>query len=150
MMSPIIEKHYPLFTSLVITVLGWIAFSHFPEIKLRYDIYSAAISISSILLGFLITTQSLLFAIDNSAVIQGLKQSGSYRQLCMYLMNAINTSFAAAVLNLVLLFVPIKDGLDRQPQDIYIFSIWLFIVSISIISTQRSVSLLNNLIQRYK
>ena len=84
-MSSFIENYYPMFISLATTALGWIVFLHFPEVKLRSDIYSSAISISSILLGFLITTQSLLFAIDNSPVIQGLRQAGSYKKLSSYL-----------------------------------------------------------------
>ena len=47
-------------------------------------------------------------------------------------MDAINASFVAAVFNLAVMLIPIKDGLARQPQDIYIFSAWLFTISISI------------------
>jgi hypothetical protein len=148
-MSPNIEKYYPLFISTVVTVIGFTAFIYFPSARLRYDILSASISISSIMVAFLITTQSLLFAIDSSAIIRGLKEAGVYKKLSIYLMNAINSSFFSAIISLVALFVELKDKEVRQSNEIFFFPLWLFITSFAISSCYRVIRLLNKIIQNY-
>jgi hypothetical protein len=149
-MPSIVEKYYPLFMSTVIAVLGSVAFSYLPSIRVRYDILSASISISSILVGFLITTQSLLFAIDSSSVIRGLKESGVYKKLSLYLMNAINASFFSAILSLAALFFDLKDTTARQPVELYFSGCWFFITSLAISRCYRVIYLLNKIIRDYK
>lgn len=149
-MSLFIEKHYPFFLSVAIMVIGNMVFLHYSEIKLRYDIFATTISIGSILLGFLVTTLSILFAISSSTIIKELKQSGAYRLITRYLMSAINSSFLALVINLIGLLIPLRSGISRYPEEIYIFSVWIFSTALPIIATQRALWLLNKMIQNYK
>jgi hypothetical protein len=107
-MPSIVEKFYPLFISTLITVvIGYARFTQLTNIRLRYDILAASISISSIFVGFLITTITLIFAMDATSIIKGFKEAGVYKKLIAYLMEAISTSFFSAILSLVGLFVEI-------------------------------------------
>jgi hypothetical protein len=149
-MNPSVEKYYPLTVSSILCCISYIVIPHFPHIRLRTDILAASISISGIVIGFLITTQSILFAIDNSPIIKSLKQFDVYKKLISYLMNAIHWSFLVAIINLVGLFIQFKIGEVITSFQLIYSLFWIFTISGMALSCYRVVRLLNKLLQKNK
>jgi hypothetical protein len=149
-MPSIVEKFYPLFISTLITAItGYTTFNHLTNVRLRYDILSASISISSIFVGFLITTITLIFAMDGTPIIKGFKEAKVYKKLTSYLMQAISTSFFSAIFSLTGLFIEIKE---KGPVQLFesIFSLlWLFATSLAILYCQRVILCLAQIIKYY-
>jgi type III secretory pathway component EscU len=149
-MNPQAEKHYPLAISLILLGMSRVFISYFPDIKLRTDILAASISISGIVIGFLITTQSILFAIDNSSIIKALKQLKVYNKLVSYLMSAIHWSFLVAIINLIGLFIQFKAEEASTSIQLNYSLVWIFTISGMALSCYRIVRLLNRVLMQHK
>lgn len=146
-MPSFVEKFYPLLISTLVTVLGYAAFDRWTSIRLRYDILSASIGISSITISLLIATLAILLAIDNSPVIRSLKGMGVYKELSTYLMSAVNASFTSAVISLFGLFIELKEV--RQQGEILFVLLWLFTTSLAILHSHRVIFLLSKIINQH-
>ncbi len=57
------------------------------------DLFSSAMQVSSITIGFLITAFSILVTIENKHIVQQLKKAGVYNKLINYFADAIKWSF---------------------------------------------------------
>jgi len=72
------------------------------------DILAQSISVSSIIVGFLVAAKSILIALDDKPIIRRLKELKKYNTLVNYFFNAIILSFIWALCSGILLFFPIS------------------------------------------
>lgn len=139
-----IERWYPLILSFTVSCIAANFYNIYPIPELTKDILSATINISTITIGFLSATQSILLALENRQVIKDIKASGSYKKLTSYLMDAITYSFILAIVSLIGLFFD-----PKKLQEFYLlcFIIWLFVLSISGLSCYRVIRLCNKILR---
>jgi hypothetical protein len=70
------------------------------------DILAQSISVSSIIVGFLVASKSILIALDDKPIVIKLKATGKYSLIVKYFMRAIIVSFIWAISSGTLLFLP--------------------------------------------
>jgi hypothetical protein len=99
------------------------------------ELFSAVISVSSIAVGFLATSKSIMLSLDKRRVIRQLKDIGVYGTLLSYLMTAVNWSFATAIFTALALFV----DTSRKVPDWYpnAFAVWIFVTITAALSCYR-------------
>lgn len=109
-MSARIEKAYPIIGSLgVAAVVGLL----FPATKVPSDlgnVFSGALNIGAIAVGFLATAKSILISMEGRRVVAQLRRTGHYAVIVGYLVDATRGAFLLAVYSIV--------GLVVQPPSI--------------------------------
>jgi len=140
-----IEKWYPLAISAVIVCIAVKLHDIYPLPNLNKEVLAATINISTITIGFLSATQSILLALENKQVIKDLKSFGTYSLLTSYLLDAITWSFLLAIVGMIGLFFEPKDTLVFYIFCYYI--IWLFVLSTTGLSCYRVIKLFNKILK---
>ena len=140
------ERWYPLgiSTAIACIVVKIHVYDAYPIPSLNKEVLAATINISTITIGFLSATQSILLALENKQIIKDLKSSGTYVKLTSYLMDAITWSFMLAIVSMLGLFFETKDILSFYIFCYYIT--WLVVLSITGLSCYRVVRLFNKIL----
>lgn len=137
-----IEKNFEY----VIAILVFLACLHFqlsaPE-KIG-DILAQSISVSSIIVGFLVAAKSILIALDDKPIIKKLKDLKNYKILVDYFLNAIILSFIWALCSGTLLFFP--TSIFALHHHI-IFAGWLGLAVGSICACAKIINLLGKILK---
>lgn len=109
------------------------------------SIFSVAINVSAIAVGFLITVKSILFSIENKKSIRQLKDAGYFSKFIGYIVTAIYWSFFMAILSAILLFVDfsIKTSLNET-----ILGAWIFVIIGSVTSCYRVIHIFTKILTR--
>ena len=89
------------------------------------QLFTAAITISAISVGFIATAKSILISIRGTKVVKWMKDGGTYDQVVNYLMSAVNWCLGVAIVSaLALLF----DYATVKVWHGYAFMFWVFCV----------------------
>jgi uncharacterized membrane protein len=133
-----IERWHPLLLSFIITAGYFCFFSKNSAPDSIKDLFSAMISLCGITIGFLATAQSILFSIDKKYVVQQLKNTGVYKKLINYFMEAIRWSFLLAIFSSVGLLMDLKTQQAWHPLA---FGAWIFLVAAAGFSYYRVINI---------
>lgn len=125
-MNAKIERWFPLLTG-GFTAACYISFlrGYFLPSSVR-DLFSSAMQISSITIGFLITAFSILVTIEDKHIVQQLKQAGVYNKLINYFLDAIQWSFILIAVSSIGLLI---DFNSQESWHSLAFAIWLFVLT---------------------
>ena len=106
------------------------------------ELLSATLNISAIIVGFLGTAKSILFALVDTDRIKVLKMHGSYMNMISYLIFAITCSMLLAIFTACCLLI------DMQNEHTYVYAaVWLFMASLSACSFYQVILTLNSLLR---
>lgn len=108
------------------------------------DILAQSISVSSIIVGFLVAAKSILIALDDKPIIGRLKKLGKYNLLVSYFMRAIIASFVWSLSSGTLMFLP-TTMLTKYHHVIIAF--WFGLSAISITSCAKIIHLLGGILK---
>lgn len=98
-MSVFIEKWYPMILGLAAFGLGAWYFGKNPIPVAMHDLFSAAVSIGAIAVGFLGTAMAILFSIEHRWIVKQVKRAGLFERLIGFLLYAIWGCLLLAVLS---------------------------------------------------
>lgn len=127
-----IEKFYPLFLSIVAGLLYFLFGSTFNHAKSLDTLFTTLISISSIMMGFMLTSKSILFSIQDNDAVRRLKSSDGYQCLIRYILDSIHSCLLLAVYSGVCLFHGVTI------DNTYLMSLLIFAISYAALSFYRS------------
>lgn len=141
-----IEKWYPLIIGTLAALISFglerrYSFQLPPSMK---DVLTATTTLSSIIVAFLAAVQAILFSINHEQVIRNLKQASVYNKLINYLMDAIHWSILLAVTSSAGL---ILDFSVTQKWYSYAFYIWIFVLTVALMSCYRIIRLFNRILR---
>lgn len=108
------------------------------------DLFSSAMQVSSITIGFLATALSVLLSIESKNIIQQLKNAGVYKKLVNYFVIAVNWSFALVIFSAICLL------LDFKVQWIWnsvTFAAWLFALTGTAASCYRVIDIFASILR---
>lgn len=108
------------------------------------NLFATIVSICAVSIGFLATTESILFSIHDRKIIEWIKNAGLYNDLVNYLMSAIHLCFLWAILSAL--------GIILDPNDLlcwyqWMIGLWLFLGSAAIISCYRVIYLFSKILR---
>jgi hypothetical protein len=121
------ERSYPIMGAAIVGVVYVVFFRTHAFPSTLHDLFAAVISVGAISVGFLATAKTILISLNDRPVIKKLRESGYYRWLVEYIVEAINWSFAVAALSaggLLLRFA--KEGTDQSWEHALFLTIWWF------------------------
>src|SRR6476646_700209 len=121
-----IERWYPLILGFTVAFSYYCFLSDYSLPASTKDLFSAIINLSGITIGFLATSKSILVAIDKKFAIKQLKNTGTYKRLINYFMDAIHWAFRLIVVTAICLLVDFSQPLEWHS---ILFSIWLFVLA---------------------
>jgi hypothetical protein len=116
------ERWHPIIFGFIAALIYLLFLKNYPLPNTIRDLFSAAINICAITVGFLGTSQSILLSIANKRMIQQLKAADVYNKLIYYFMNAIHWSFALAISSAIGLIINLNQKEVWHP---WIISFWL-------------------------
>lgn len=108
-MGVFIEKWYPMILGLVAFSVGACYLWHNPIPVALRDLFSVAVSIGAIAVGFLGTAMSILYTIERRWIVKQLKRAGLFDRLIGYLLHAIWWCLLLAVLSGAGLLLDLKN-----------------------------------------
>ena len=124
-----VERHYPWVAGLCIAGVWFFRSSTIPPGT--KDLLTSFLNVSAIIVGFLVTSASILLSLDGKWIIQRSKEAGAYRMLVGYLVSATRWWMALALLSAVgIAFVP-PSPLPNwlKPYVVGSFSLWIFVAA---------------------
>jgi len=127
-----IEKFYPLFLSIVAGLFYFLFGSKFNHAKSLDTLFTTLISISSIMMGFMLTSKSILFSIQDNDAVRRLKSSDGYQCLIRYILDSIHSCLLLAVYSGFCLFYSVTI------DNTYLMSLLIFAISYAALSFYRS------------
>lgn len=96
-MSLFIERWYPWIFGAAAGVV-WYRFG--PSLPMDGNFLSSALTLGSILAGFLATAKAILLGMQGSQIMRDLRRSGYIRDLVAYLRSGIYASFSFSIVSL--------------------------------------------------
>lgn len=144
-----VERNYPWVSGLCI---GGISYWFFRSSSIppgTRDLMTSFLNIAAIIVGFLITSQSILMSLDGKWIIQRSKEAGAYRMLVGYLVAATYWWMAAALLSAVgIALVPATPLPDWQkPYAVCMFAFWVFIAATASVAAFRVLSIFSSVLK---
>jgi hypothetical protein len=100
---------------------------------------SGVLSLSGILVGFLATTNALMFAVPDRRALKLLKQLGAFSGIARHLFFDIQIWFIAAISSLVLIFT--MDRLASLHNLRVIIGYWLYLPAVGLVGLWQAMSL---------
>lgn len=92
--------------------------------------FVAVLTVSAIAAGFLGTSLSVLYSIENKAVVQDLVAAGVWPIMLRYVMTAIKWCFGLAVLSAVGMFAVDRMSPENYPKALAVWSLFVFITAL--------------------
>lgn len=117
------EEWNPLICAACASLLAWCLISRFGIPTGTKDLLTAYVSTSGILVGFLATAKTILLSIDSTRVIRNLKRNNHYANLVNYIVRAIFSGIALAVISSVGAVIEWKAP---TPWHARFIILWLF------------------------
>lgn len=137
----ILEQLFPWIGALVAPLL-YFCFWGFLGIAPKADgiakLTSGVLSLSGILVGFLATTNALMFALPDRPTLKRAKQLKAFSGLVDYLFFDLSVWFAAATTSLILVFS--EDRINLHPLRLAI-GLWIYIPALGLFGTWRTMSI---------
>ena len=143
-----IEKWYPLFFGILFAILCSHFYKKNPSPNSFDGLFSAATTLSGIMIGFLATAMSILLTIIKSYVVQQIINAKVYDKLINYFMDAIQGLFILLFLSFIGLFVDITKF--DQFFRISAFGIWSLAFMTSMLSSYRVIRLFASIMRGAK
>ncbi|PSB32852.1 hypothetical protein [Chlorogloea sp. CCALA 695] len=143
-----IEKWYPLFFAISFAILCSYFYKGNPSPNSFDGLFSAATTLSGIMIGFLATAMSILLTIIKSYVVQQVINAKVYDKLINYFIDAIQWLFVLLFLSFIGLFVDITkfDQSFRIPA----FGLWSLAFMTSMLSSYRVIRLFASIMRGAK
>ncbi len=140
-MSLRIEKYHPIIISLIAGILYYFFGNRMPDRNSFESLFTTLISISSIMLGFILTSKSILFSIQGSDAVKRLKSSDGYRHLLEYILSTVNSCLFLAVYSGICLFYKINN------ENILFISVLIFAITLTVLNFYRSTRIFHKLLK---
>ena len=140
------ERWYPFLTGATTTGLLWTLNDDLKK-TIATDLVVPILTLLPIIIGFLIASLTLLYTIQDTSDIKGLKSSSAFKGLVDYHVAGIGLGSVAALLALAVLVVCKPDNAHLVSgfwRDAYFYT-WLFFTGWSFAAFFRVVSLLRSL-----
>lgn len=133
------EKIYPLTLGVLAPMTYWVLFRDTIFSPNIVVVYQSVINVSAITIGFLITAQSILVALDSREIISRMKEYKMYGEMLRYFSFTINISLILCVLSgLILLTDTVNKSVSMQvATHQFLFYVWLFCLVTTIFSFVR-------------
>ncbi len=139
-MSRPIEYWYPRLAGLLVAILYFLLLRKLPLSPAWKDVFNATITLTSITVGFLITTAATLLGIqDSNAVIRRARRAGAYQDLVEYVISGAKWNFAAGVSSIAALLIDLTQDRFWHP---YAFAVWVGVVVVAALTITRIFKLL--------
>ncbi len=144
-MKLITEETYPVVTGGVVSIVCAIFGCDYRFPSSLCNLFSAAITISAIAIGFIATSKAILLSIDNRRVVKFIKGvEGLYAMLIDYMMSSIHLCFISAIISAIGLLIDIKT----QPSWLLIFfPFWLFFGITSLLACYRVIHIFTKILK---
>jgi len=142
------DKYYPIAIGALAGILHLLLFSRYPKYALPVnirDLITAATTIASIAVGFLATAKAILVSMNNSEIIQWMKDGGLYDTTIDYFVEAIYFCMSTAVLSGLLLLIDFKDPIKIALSAV---TVWVFLSVTSLLATHRVIRLFSTLLKK--
>jgi hypothetical protein len=137
MSSARFERLYPYIAATALAA-AFAVFQHrYPgSLKNIRELFSAAMNVAGIAVGFLITSKALLFSIIESAPVRAQKQAGTWSTFVGYILDAIKLSFGVALLSgaLIVFEIPVPSQLATT-----VLTVWFWLVAAAVMCVYRVV-----------
>lgn len=144
-----IEKYHPFILGLVPPLFYWWLFHDIVFSPNIIALYQAVINVSAIAVGFLITAQSILVALDSREIVTRMKQYQLYADMLKYFSSAINFSLSLCLVSgLILLTDTYNKSVNNQiflHQILFYF--WSYILSATVLSFLRIARIFANILR---
>lgn len=101
-------------------------------------LFETTVTISSIAIGFLITTKSILFSIQDGYIIKELKKAKKYNLLLDYIMAGVHWNFFLAIFSGGLLLLDFKH---QECWYFYVVGTWIFLGIVALLTSYRVIHL---------
>lgn len=141
-----VDKWYPVVLG-VIFAIAFLITNKYLEFSVSNDtkqLFTAAITISAISVGFLATAKSILISIRGTKIIKWMKDGGVYDQVVNYLMSAVNSCLGVAIVSaLALLF----DYSTVKVWHEYAFTTWIFLCVAAGLASYRVILLFSDILR---
>ncbi len=113
------------------------------------DLMTAFLNVAAIIVGFLVTSQSILLSLDGKWIIQRSKESGAYRMLVGYLVSATYWWMGAALLSAVGIALVPATPLPgwQKPYAVSMFSVWVFVAATASFAAFRVLSIFSSVLK---
>lgn len=107
------------------------------------DLMTGFLNIAAIIVGFLVTSQSILMSLDGKWIIQRSKEAGAYRMLVGYLVAATYWWMAVALFSAAgVALVPAAPlAAWQKPYAVGLFSAWVFVAATASFAAFRVLSI---------
>jgi hypothetical protein len=149
-MNKKMESHYPLLGSCVgAAIAAWLLFSETqswarPTLLIGSEkLFPSALTVSSIAVGFLTASQSILYSAAHLESIQRLKSREHFSRLIAFAQSAVKYSFGVAVLSGWLLTFNWSAG---GPYRCLCLLVWLFCAIGMALRCYRAITIFNGLL----
>jgi hypothetical protein len=143
-----VDKYYPLIISAVATGIFYVLFRDRSSVLFAgsiEELLSAVITISSIGIGFLATSKSILISMQNSKIIKWMKDGGHYKNIINYTMSAIHWCFALTLISALALVFDLKA--PATDKIFFLACAWVFIASAALLCSYRIVRLFSTILR---
>jgi len=144
MFGPKFERYYPVGFALVASLtlmpqMPWISGHHALISSVVSKLFSPALTVSAIAIGFLATSQSILISLKDSPGVAQMKKDGYHDFFVDFLSSATSLSFVLAIMSGILSALDFNN-LDRFHG--YLEVVWVFFCVFTLLAYYRAVSLL--------
>ncbi len=139
-----VERWFPLLMGFITTTIYLYFLRNYSLPSSVKDLFSSTMQISSILIGFLITTLSILLSIEDKKIIQHLERLGSYNKLINYFIDATKWSFCLVTASSVGLLINFNI---QQSWHYLAFATWLFVLTTTVSSCYRAFDIFASIIR---
>lgn len=109
------------------------------------QLLESSITISSIAVGFLAASKSILISLDHKEIIQKLKRVGQYSRLIDFFITATYCCFVLTIYSSVLLLVEFKNVSIRNNC---LIAFWIFLAVSSAFSCLRIINLFSKILRK--
>ena len=143
------ERWYPLVGGSLMAA-GYCQFG--PKFVVPDDLsklFSNAITLGGISIGFLATAQSILVTVQDRELIKSFKEAGKYNYLIHYLMHAIHASFfLAAISTAGLLYTPAQPTVPVKDPKLFVLccDVWVLCSTTAILTYYRVVRIFSRIL----
>jgi hypothetical protein len=125
------ERWHPLTGGAIAALIYWrYGIKYLPPEELS-KLFSNAITLGAIAIGFLATVQSILVTVQDRELIKAFREAGKYNYLIGYLLNAIHASFfLAAISTAGLIYPPAQTGAATAVPTAFVICCDIWVLSL--------------------
>lgn len=141
-MSRLAERIYPVLAGLI-GAAGILWFNlGLSSVKKLDAILNSAITVSSIIIGFLAAMVSVLISISGKRIMKRIREKGAESLLTWYIREAIISGFIVAVFSTILYMFVDYDG----KSSVYLLATWTFLITYFVLCSYRIINVMMNIL----